>query len=62
MVLATLFFIYLRLFIYLRVKLFLVAVGGQIAIGTQVLFLFPVTACIFTVSLLYNILSDEFIK
>ena len=52
MVLAT-SFIFLRLFIHL---LFLVVVGGQIAIGTQVLFLSPVTACIFTVFLLNNIL------
>ena len=40
--------------------------GGQIAIGTQVRFLSPVTACIFTVFFivfrLYNILNDVFIK
>ena len=54
--------IHLRLFIYLRIKLFLVLVGGQIAIGTQVLFLSPVTACIFIVFLLNNILRDKFIK
>ena len=57
MVLAT-SFIFLQLFIHL---LFLVVVGGQIAIGTQVLFLSPITACNFTVFLLYNIfmISDE---
>ena len=54
--------IQIRLFIYLRMKLFLVLVGGQIAIGTQVLFLSPVTACIFIVFLLNNILRDKFIK
>ena len=32
---------------------FFVVVGGQIAIRTQVLFLSPVTACVFTVFLLY---------